>query len=317
MTPERLGPPSVEPLSELAWARVERGLWTKLDAGEASTVAATPPERASRRWLWLAAPLVAAAAVIAIVVTHPGGEPTSAPHRVAAEPARYVSGDSSSSITFGNAYVSLEPQTALVVSGPRTLVEHGKATFSLAPSLIDPAFEVVAGDAKASAVRTIETKFLVGRSAEVITVAVERGMIELTYRGETKKLRGGQTWTSEPPPTPVELVTPPVETPTQSPAKRATKPKAADPKPTESERERYERLAALEVRDPAAALAGYLELAKGRSSWAEVSLFAAARLATDRDDARAPALLKVYLTRFPNGANAADARELLEHLQSR
>ena len=35
MTPERLGPPSVEPLSDVAWARVERGLWTKLDADSA------------------------------------------------------------------------------------------------------------------------------------------------------------------------------------------------------------------------------------------------------------------------------------------
>jgi hypothetical protein len=315
MTPERLGPPQVEPLSELAWARVERGLWAKLDTGEASPVAATPPERRPRRWLWLAAPLVAAAAIVAIVVTHPGDEPMRSPDRVAAEPARYVSGDSSSSITFGNAYVSLEPQTALLVSGPRTLVERGKATFSLAPSPVDPVFEVVAGDAKASAVRTIETTFQVGRSAEVVTVAVERGMIELTYRGETRTLRGGQTWTSEPPPTPVELVTPPAETPVR--AKKATKPKAADARPTESERERYERLAALEVRDPAAALAGYLELAKGKSSWAEVSLFAAARLATDRGDARAPALVKMYLTRFPHGANAADARELLEHLEAR
>ncbi|NVB83079.1 MAG: hypothetical protein HOV81_32170 [Kofleriaceae bacterium] len=315
MTPERLGPPAVEQLSDLAWARVERGLWAKLDADTAPSATTTEPARTSRRWVWIAAPLLAAAAAAAIVITRPG-DTTPAPDRVAVEPTRYVSGDSASSISFGDAYVSLQPQTALVVSGPRTLVERGKATFSLAPSPVEPSFEVVAGDAKASAIRTIETRFQVGRSAEIVTVAVERGMVELTYRGQKLMLRDGQTWTSEPPPTPVELVTPPVET--TEPAEPAASKKAAKkPKSSLSERERYEQLAALEVRDPKAALAGYLELAKGTSSWAEVSLFAAARLAGDRDDARAPALLKMYLTRFPHGANAADARELLDHLQAR
>lgn len=316
MTPERLGPPQVEPLSDLAWARVERGLWAKVDAEASPSVSTIEPPRPSRRWVWIAAPLLAAAAVIAIVVTRPDDTSSSPPDPVALEPTRYVSGDSASSISFGDAYVSLEPQTALVVSGTRTLVEQGKATFAVAPSLIDPAFEVVAGDAKASAVRTIETKFQVGRSAEVVTVAVERGMVELTYRGQKLVLRNGQSWTSEPEPTPVELV-PPDDTP-ESVSKAAKKTaKTQKPKPAESERERYERLAALEVKDPAAALAGYLELAKGTSTWAEVSLFAAARLAGDRKDPRAPALLKTYLKRFPHGANAADARELLEHLQAR
>lgn len=315
MTPERLGPPPVEPLSDLAWARVERGLWTKLDAGEAPSVATMQPARPSRRWVWIAAPLLAAAAIVAIVITRPG-DTSSPPDLVAVEPTRYVSGDSASSISFGDAYVALEPRTALVVSGTRTLVERGKATFALAPSPVEPAFEVVAGDAKAIAVRTVQSKFEVGRSAEFVTVAVDRGMVELTYRGQKVMLRDGQTWTSEPAPTPVELVTPPAEA-TEPSEPAATKKTAKKAKPTVSERERYEQLAALEVRDPKAALAGYLELAKGTSSWAEVSLFAAARLAGDRRDPRAAALLKKYLTRFPHGANAADARELLEHLQAR
>ncbi len=311
MTPERLGPPSVEPLSELAWARVERGLWAKLDA-EPAAAPTMEPARPSRRWVWIAAPLLAAAAVVAIVVSRPDPTTTAQPH--VAEPARYVSGDSSSSISFGNAYVTLEPQTALVVSGPRTLVETGAATFALAPSPVEPTFHVVAGDARVSALRTIETKFVVGRSAEVVTVKVERGMIELTYRGAKTMLRDGDTWTSEPP-TPVDVLTP--EDTDVHEAAPTVKKAAKATKPAESPRARYERLAALEVKDPAAALAGYLELAKGSSSWAEVSLFAAARLAGDRKDPRARALLKMYLTRFPKGANAADARELLEHLPAR
>jgi hypothetical protein len=77
----------------------------------------------------------------------------------------------------------------------------------------------------------------------------------------------------------------------------------------------YDRLAALEARSPGAALTGYLALARGTSRWADPALFAAARLAVDRHDTRAATLLGIYLQRFPGGANAADARQLLAHLQ--
>lgn len=335
MTPERLEPPMVEPLSELGWARVERGLWAKLDAGAQSSVSTTAaPERPSRRWVWIAAPLVAAAAVIAIVVGRPGEDVGPAPVPVAVEPTRYVSGESSSSIGFGNAYVTLEPQTAVVVAGSRTgsptLVEHGAATFAIAPDSTAPAFVVVAGDATVSTARMIEVKFQVGRSAEIITVAVERGSIDLTFRGQATTLRSGQTWTSattvpasnEPPAAVDESgadhATDVLESKTPSkPAGASKSAKKSSATPAESERTRYERYTALEVRDPAEALNGYLELAKGTSSWAEVSLFAAARLAGDRKDPRARALLKMYLTRFPKGANAADARVLLDRLPAR
>ncbi|NVB84160.1 MAG: hypothetical protein HOV81_37640 [Kofleriaceae bacterium] len=277
MTPDRLGPPPVEPLSDLDWMRIERILWAKIDTGASRSVS-----RASRYrpWLWIGPPVVAAAAAAAIVVTQPEGTRKPAPHRFGVAPVRYVSGDSASSLSFGNAYVSLEPQTAVLVSGRRTLVERGEATFALAPSSMASAFEVEAGEATVSTPRDIETKFHVGRSAANTTVAVERGMIELTHRGEKTRLQAGQTWTSN----------------------------------ADSTRDRYERLAALEVRDPAAALAGYLELAKTDSRWAEVSLFAAARLAGDRMDPRAGELLKSYLKRFPRGANAPDARAILSRL---
>ncbi|HEX8108090.1 MAG TPA: hypothetical protein VF516_10210, partial [Kofleriaceae bacterium] len=78
----------------------------------------------------------------------------------------------------------------------------------------------------------------------------------------------------------------------------------------------YDRLAALEPTSPAAALKGYLALARGTSRWADPALFAAARLAADRHDPRAETLLGVYLQRFPGGANAADARQLLARLQA-
>jgi hypothetical protein len=82
------------------------------------------------------------------------------------------------------------------------------------------------------------------------------------------------------------------------------------------DRAEYDRLAALEATSPDAALSGYLALARGTSRWAAPALFAAARLAADRHDVRAPTLLGIYLQRFPGGANVTDAQQLLSRLQS-
>jgi hypothetical protein len=82
----------------------------------------------------------------------------------------------------------------------------------------------------------------------------------------------------------------------------------------DADRAKFEWLAALEAREPAAALAGYLELSRVSSRWAEVGLFAAGRLAADRNDPRAAGLLEIYVRRFPNGANVDDARKLLGRL---
>jgi hypothetical protein len=84
---------------------------------------------------------------------------------------------------------------------------------------------------------------------------------------------------------------------------------------SESEQSKYDRLTKLEAKDPTKALAGYLQLSSGSSEWAAVGLYAAGRLAADRNDPRARTFLDIYLRRFPNGANAADAKRLLDRLQ--
>ena len=78
---------------------------------------------------------------------------------------------------------------------------------------------------------------------------------------------------------------------------------------------KFERLLKLEPKDSAAALAGYLEISRGNSRWAANGLYSAGRLAADRGDPRARTFLEIYLRRFPNGANAADAKTLLDRLQ--
>jgi hypothetical protein len=78
----------------------------------------------------------------------------------------------------------------------------------------------------------------------------------------------------------------------------------------------YESAARLEARDPDAALAIYARLASGSGAWAANALYAEGRLRADRgQQAEGKRLLSEYLTRFPQGPNATDARDLLSRLR--
>jgi len=365
---ERLGPPPVEPMSDAAWSRVERGVWSELDA----SATARPPARPPRRWWLVAGPVIAAAAVAVIVVGLRAGAPVVAID----EPSRVVSGSAPSSVSFGDAHIALDAETALVVSHdavrPTVLLEHGAAWFTIAPRGSRPPFVVRAGDAT---VRVVGTRFRVARSDERITVEVDHGLVDVQFRGATARIAARQRWssespaqtesttttaslpapaapadpvaTAEPPPT-TPVVPPPVappvapphrpapahaatpRVPAAAPTTRAADPSHVDANATagsdartagtpgarrDGDRAEYDRLAALEARQPDAALAGYLALARGTSRWADPALFAAARLAADRGDRRAVTLLGIYLQRFPAGANATDAKHLLARLQ--
>ena len=301
--------PPVEQMSDLSWARVERGLWARLD-GTATTQIAAPR---SRRWLWIALPSVAVAAAAALAFAMFMDKPMkglpSAPIAmplVEETPMRVVTGDSPSTITVGDAHVTLAANSAVVM--PRAheaaVLERGTATFAIAPRT-GRQFVVVAGDA---VVRVIGTKFRVARSEERVTVAVERGVVDVTFQGSTTKVTAGATWDSQP----KHVMTPTKQDVVVAP-KRA-KP-AATVAVTDDDRAKYELARDAEARDPVGALAGYLEVARGNSRWAELSLYAAARLSADRGETRAKTLLDMYLRRFPRGANAADARQLLDRLK--
>ena len=344
---DRLGPPPIEPLSDAAWARVERGVWAQLDAeGQAASAPRSP-----RRW-WLAAVPLAAAAAVAMLVLAIRERPATLPD----DPPRVVSGTAPSAVSFGDAHIELDAETALTMNReaehPTVRLERGAAWFTVAHRLQRPAFLVHAGDAT---VRVVGTRFRVGRSDEQITVEVDRGLVDVQFRGSAVALAAGQRWSSDAPsqisqistitaaapPPPAEPVTAPVvapEAPDPAPAApaparrhdpRPAKPAVTtaaphepkpDPAPAETggdrDRAEYDRLAALEPRSPDAALTGYLALARGTSRWADPALFAAARLAVDRRDRRAEGLLGIYLQRFPDGANATDARQLLARLKS-
>ncbi len=110
--------------------------------------------------------------------------------------------------------------------------------------------------------------------------------------------------------TPPPASPPSLNLPPPPPAAPAVVPPPAPPQP--SAQELYESAAQLEAQNPDQALATYKKLAGGGGAWAANALFAAGRLQAHRGrNADAARMLDEYLVRFPNGANAADARELL------
>ncbi len=327
---DRLGPPPVEPLSDLAWSRIERGLWSRMDA----VPPAEQPTR-PRRWMWIAAPALAAAAAAVVLVLGLRGD---APPAEA--PARLVSGAAPTSLSYGDVHVTLDADSAAVMERTKgAVLERGAAWFTVAPRRERAAFVVTAGD---TVVRVIGTKFRVARSGEEAAVQVEHGIVEVLFRGATTRVGAGEEWTSRAPTrvTPIRVAEAEIELLPEAapPAPPAPPAPAADPDPPvqvdrrvsgsrtppvtapaparrDPDAAKYHRLEQLEVRNPKAAIDGYLELSRGTSRWAERALFAAARLAADRKQPRARALLEIYLTRFPSGANVDDARTLLDHIQ--
>lgn len=218
MTDEHLGPPPVEPLSDVAWARVERGLMARLDSAPAA-VPARAPRRSS--WVRLAVPAaaLAVAAAIALVVFARHGEPSPADPIASAsdEPSRVVAGEAPSSITFADAHVALEAHSAVVlareVGSPSVLLERGAAVFSVAPRGNRPPFVVRAGD---TVIRVVGTGFRVGRSEDHVTVAVDHGIVDVIHRGATHRLTAHQAWSSDHPDEVTELAA--ATTPTTTPA---------------------------------------------------------------------------------------------------
>ena len=328
---DRKDRPPVEGLSEIAWARVERGVFARLDDGTVTNAVASraAPRESRRGWLWLAVPTLAAAAaaLVFFVRTDKPVTPASDP-----EPARVIAGASPSEVTFDDVHVALDPDTALVMprdANSTAMLEHGAAWFTVAPRGERAPFVVMAGD---TVVRVIGTKFRVAHEDDHAEVTVDHGVVEVSFHGSIVRVAADQTWSSEQPnevgsviTTDTESEPDPTPAPTKRPVrvvhKRHVKTAAAPvPAPTapaaDPDYARYMALVALEPKQPEAAIDGYLKLSQGTSKWAANALYAAARLALDRHDQRAETLLTIYLRRFPNGANADDAARLLDRIKT-
>ncbi len=201
MEQRKLGPPPVEGLSDVAWARVEKGVFARLDGAGTVTGAVMGGETRSssrRSWLWLAVPVAAAAACALVLFASHKSSPTGA---VAENgPARIVSGAAPSAVTFGDAHITLDADSAIEMdrdgAQPTALLEHGAAWFSVAPRGDQPAFQVRAGD---TLVRVVGTRFRVAREGERAEVTVDHGTVEVRYHGRALRVGDGQTWSSSKP----------------------------------------------------------------------------------------------------------------------
>jgi hypothetical protein len=355
--------PEVEELSDLQWARIERGLWTKLDAAEAPV--ATPERERSGSWrtrgLVAGGALAAAAAALVLLL----GRSPHAPVEVAEAPSRVLTRDSATTVSFSDAAIEVAPNSAVLLSSgadrsATVVLEGGRASFRVPPR--QRPFLVVAGHAT---VRVVGTQFSVARSGEEIAVEVHEGKVAVQYLGQVHPVIAGTRWSSaEVTPVKTALIdapaspaTPAVRTdderpaaptaqpdderpaaPTARPKREPAPPRVAptapapvepapaeplEPAPAEplepatpsdaDARAAFAAAAKLESAAPKESLRRYLELAKRSDRWGANALFASARLAFDIGErGQAAALCRAYLKRFPKGANAADARALLD-----
>lgn len=204
--------PDVEELSDLQWARIERGLWQRMDAaaaeGEsprddvdesprrAGAAAATSPRTWRRHAAIGGAVAMAAALALWLVVRDDVGGGGAAAHGEA--PARVVTRDSATTVSFADAAIEVEPNSALLMSGgaergATIVLERGRAGFHVAPRASSSTFTVVAGSAM---VRVVGTRFEVARDGEAIEVAVREGEVDVRYLGQVHRVAAGDEWRS-------------------------------------------------------------------------------------------------------------------------
>jgi hypothetical protein len=288
----------IEPLDENSFDRIARRLETT-----EPVVPAAAPGKQRRRWPLLAVAAAAACgAAVAWFVVQP--KP--------ATPSHVITEGSPSRVVAGGVVLDVGPFSSVLYEGDlHVVLDKGYVLCDVMPRGSHPPVVVEAGDVT---VRVVGTRFAVYREGASARVEVEHGVVEVLRGGQSARVGAGEKW-------PVAKAEP--ETPEPEAAEPAHKaqrhsapaPKHAAPTPP-TPRQRYESAAALESTDPAKARAIYAELAHGDDAWAQNALYAQARLAHDRGQKdEAARLCRQYLARFPSGANAQDARELLDKLK--
>jgi ferric-dicitrate binding protein FerR (iron transport regulator) len=196
---ERLGPPPVDAMSDVAWARVERNVLSRHQGTITAAVGSKEMRPASRsNWVWLAVPVAAAAAfALAFFSMNAPATPTNAAG--SDEPSRIVASDAPSSVTFGDMHVTLEAHTAVVMdrnaTKPTALLENGAALFTV-PSRGDRQLTVFAGD---TLVRTGNAQFRVSRDGELARVQVDTGTVRITFRGHDVTVGAHHAWSAQQP----------------------------------------------------------------------------------------------------------------------
>jgi hypothetical protein len=315
--------PPIEPLSQRTWQAIEARVFEELER-----LGPPPVPSAGRATPKLAiglAALALAASVFALLqntalqssqstiqeqsargpaVAPALGSPQPEPALVApAEAPHFVTTAAPAEAHLGDSRVRIAEQSDVRIEGNddvgwRVLLERGEVSCEVAPRGQRPPFVVSAGDV---AVRVVGTRFAVFRRASGTRVQVEAGHVQVEHAGTTVLIGPGESWPAN------GAAASPL------PPRRAARARVAAQR-LESQRE-FERAAQLESSDPAQALAAYRHLSQGRGAWAANALYARARLLLDGgQSAAARSLLTHYVAKYPAGANAADARRLLESL---
>jgi ferric-dicitrate binding protein FerR (iron transport regulator) len=183
--------PPVEPLSDVAWARVERHVFSRMPEGTVTSAAASRDVRPEPRskWPWLAVPLAAAAAAMVAFYGRDVDKAQPVTAAVEPEPARVVASSSPSAVTFGDAHMMLDAQSAITIAQKTVTLEYGGAWFEVGGSVA-----VTAGDLN---VKAGTSRFRVARSAEHAEVDVDRGAVEIRYHGKLITVHAHEHWTSE------------------------------------------------------------------------------------------------------------------------
>jgi hypothetical protein len=299
----------VEPLGEQRWARIERGLFERVDAGEAGPQGTSVARvEASPRWRMAAALMLAgaAAAMLGAGAWHMISTPTRVTTVV---PSRITTEATGSSVSVGEAKLSLAPQSTVSVSGDdahgvTVFLDRGRVECEVPPRAGRPAFSVQAGDVL---VQVVGTHFAVARSDADVQVDVQRGVVQVTASGRRLDVSAGEHW---PAAADSASVAPTASATMQQPA-----PPPSSSAPPPSPREVYESASRLEASRPDLAVSMYRELAAHGGPWGMNALFAEGRLQADRGHVtEARRVLQEYLARYPSGPNADDARQLLERL---
>jgi hypothetical protein len=317
----------VEPLPEGAWDRVRQAVFAELDA--AVTAGESTPLRKRAGWR-VPLTVLSAATAAAFAIALSWRTPSADERRGPLASTRIVTGQEAAASTLGDVAVDVAPHTALVAvedaAGWLVVFEQGAAVFAVPKTEGRRPFVVRSGSVR---VEVVGTRFRVERVGDAARVDTYEGMVRVEAGGRSVLLRRGERW----PASPADLAAtgdpsePVVAGALPAPESARALPDAAAPQPARARpdvaapdyaRRAFERAASLEVSDPEAAIRSYRRLARERGEWAANALYALARLELERGDETAAAReLRRYLKQYPRGANAADARKLLERIGNR
>jgi hypothetical protein len=245
--------------------------------------------------------------------------------------------------TLGESTLAIANHSELRIEGDDAVgwlvsLDNGSVHFDVAPRGRRPDFVVRSGDVF---VKVIGTRFDVTHQRGQTRVAVQEGRVRVERDGHVDVLEAGDSWpsshgkrtdgrlaneqpeSSTPPRRPSRKPTTAKQTSSARRARAQTsraqskRAEAARRRAREEQRarQRFELATQLEGSEPRRAAELYGKVAKAGGPWAANALYAEARLRIDRGERETPQrLLRTYLSRYPNDANAADARRLLSQV---